>query len=139
MRRLTGLAIRITASVLLLLTISAWAVSRFQHVTIVAQWVYLEVSPLGLVVIGHDWDEMSVSIKERNAKLDETYALPFDYPRQSEPYEFACWFPGGWVSKYYVGYQLVIEHVALIGYAAVLNIVVYGIWWRRRRRTASDD
>ncbi|HBE67902.1 MAG TPA: hypothetical protein DDW52_07110 [Planctomycetaceae bacterium] len=141
MRGLMSLAFRITANVLLSLTISVWAVTRFQYIDIEAKRILIELASPGVAVTVGDWNErLSIRTRQRTAEMDVILSTGFDYRGQRAPlYECARWFPGGWLCKSRNGNLLVIKHSALIGCAAMLNVVVYGLWWRRRRRTAADD
>jgi len=133
MRRLTGLAIRITASVLLLLTISAWAVTRFQLINIRVKWLDIDLASPGVVVVVRDWDELALWTYQRSVWLDHAYQVFFDHSEPA-PNEVTRWFPGGWFSKYGSNFTLVIRHTTLAGYVAMLNVAVFGLWWRRRRK-----
>lgn len=145
MRRLMGFTTRITASILLLLTISAWGVSRFRYVDIKAEWIRLDVQAAGVTVFIADWGETNVSVGERRGPMLDD--LLFEAPElflRFVPGAAARWFPGGWFTiirndNDNLLFIIIITHTGLVCYAAILNAVVYGLWWRRRRKGPTCD
>jgi len=117
MRRLMTLAVRVMASVILMLAIAAWLATRSTTFTVLTPVGAIVVAEPGVWSMTHPfvWLFEFTTVK-RSPEHDSNLQSYFEREYVFAPPLF-CLHAGHWV---------------LIGAAAFLNICVWGLWWRRR-------
>lgn len=139
MRRLMSLAIRIAASVLFLLSITAWGLSRQHVVEVRVPFLSLSISPHAVSATQiamtqefaiefapwSQWlhDEMKRSFRNRDLIVTQPQFVRF-------------WGGGIWYSSFErsIWFRPWIPTFC----AAALNAIIYSVIWRRRRSAAVD-
>jgi len=140
MRRLTGLAIRISCTLILTMVVTSYIFTRSTMACSKLGWATIGLRPPGIQLTlnkPHETDVRHYTLK-RSSVYDVFYGDVFSLTEA----DGVCTFPGGWMDDWSVlndiNYRVnvCLRYTLLLSSAAGLNILVHGLWWLKKRRTA---
>jgi len=135
-----GLAVRVTASALLVLTIAVWAFSRHYFVEIRIPFLSLRLTPHALSAVQIDvTQELSIKVTPWPQWLREEVKQSFRFRDIVVPQLQTVHFWGGGIHYSSVERGIWMRPWALISCAITLNAASYLVRWRRRRKESAND